>query len=166
MANAQALSSSQTNPLFFLLLNTTKYEHGFPWNLFFSVVSRQTIPHCGSKWGSCSHRKEGLGEAAAVVLAQRIPLDAGEGRRFPQKPQGEDLFLPPVSWDSSGDVSHLTIKCNKREEQRYLNPFHSKIFLNRYNCTAPLNAAFFSYPAFKSGGNPLQLSLTKYLLSL
>lgn len=81
-----------------------------------------------------------------------------------KKTQGDDLFVPPVSLDRSGDASHLTMKHNKREEQRHLNPFHSKIFLNRHNCTAPLNSAFFPYPRFKSRENPLQLSLTKSLL--
>lgn len=87
--------------------------------------------------GQCQAR------AAQSSGGTRIPLEAGEGRRFPQKPHGDDLFVPPVSLDSSGDASHLASKYSKKEELRHLNPFHSKISLNRYHCAAPLNSAFF-----------------------
>lgn len=85
--------------------------------------------------GQCQAR------AAQGSGGTRIPLEAGEGRGFPQKPHGDDLFVPPVSLDSSGDASHLASKYGKKEELRHLNPFHSKISLNRYHCATPLNSA-------------------------
>lgn len=75
----------------------------------------------------------------------RTPLGAGEGRRFPQKPQGDDLFVPPVSLDSLGDASPLTIKYSKREGLKHLNNFHYKIFLKRYNCTLELSFFVFFF---------------------
>lgn len=145
-------------PLFLLLLNRTMHEHRFPWNLFFiqwdldklyPAVVPNGIPAAGGRRVLC--------EAAAVVLARGSPrpgqLRAVEvpgfpwrkekAEDFPKNPHGDDLFVPPVSLDSSGDASHLTSKYNKKEELGHLNPFHSKIFLNRCHCTAPLNPAFF-----------------------
>lgn len=80
------------------------------------------------------HRAEGV---------PGFPWMQEKAEDFPQKSHGDDLSMPPVSLDSSGDASHHTTKYNKKEELRHLNPFHSKIFLNRYNCTAPLNSDFF-----------------------
>lgn len=138
----------------------------FQWDLYnlYPTVVPNGIPAARGRRRLC---EAAAGEVPGQGSTEQwIPLNA-EGRIFPQKPQGDDLFLPPVSLDSSGDASHLTIEYNKREELRHLNPFHSKIFLNRYNCTAPLKSAFFPlYPAFKSRGKPLQFSLTKYLLCL